>query len=207
MLIEIALGTETDGSIICPAGRAALYAIKPTVGLVSRAGVIPVSHTQDTVRQYSRCSNDRSVPWQSHHMMQLYFYLSFLEKTHSIRKVGQLYTILTIASEIPKDTPTDYTQFTKRASFKGLRLGVPRAYFFDMARLDRQEIIDAVNTAILKMKSLGASIQDPADLPSAETLEDFTSEIIVLRKIFEYMSSCRNRVQSRPRKISRRVKF
>jgi amidase len=48
---EIALGTETDGSIICPSSRAALYGIKPTVGLVSRAGVIPISHTQDSVRQ------------------------------------------------------------------------------------------------------------------------------------------------------------
>jgi Asp-tRNA(Asn)/Glu-tRNA(Gln) amidotransferase A subunit family amidase len=140
-------------------------------------------------------------------MMQLYFCRSFQDKTHSIRKVGQLHVVLIIASEIPRDTPTDYTQFTKRATFKGLRLGVPRAYFFDMARLDRQEIIDAVNAAILKMKSLGASIQDPADLPSAETFDDFTSEVIVLRKIFHCVSSCRNRVQSRPTKVSRRVKF
>jgi Asp-tRNA(Asn)/Glu-tRNA(Gln) amidotransferase A subunit family amidase len=44
-----ALGSETDGSIVCPSGHAALYGIKPTVGLVSRAGVIPISHNQDTV--------------------------------------------------------------------------------------------------------------------------------------------------------------
>jgi amidase len=45
----VALGTETDGSIICPGSRAALYGIKPTVGLVSRAGLIPIAHTLDTV--------------------------------------------------------------------------------------------------------------------------------------------------------------
>jgi amidase len=47
--VKAALGSETDGSIICPGNRAALYGIKPTVGLVSRAGVIPISTNQDTV--------------------------------------------------------------------------------------------------------------------------------------------------------------
>jgi hypothetical protein len=113
-----------------------------------------------------------------------------------------LHAELNIAFEIPEDAPTDYTQFTRRATFKGLRLGVPRDRFFDVARIDHQEIIDAANTAILKMKALGAVIEDPADLPSVWALRDFTSEDTVLRKISPDMSGCRNRLQSRLAAVS-----
>jgi Asp-tRNA(Asn)/Glu-tRNA(Gln) amidotransferase A subunit family amidase len=65
----VALGSETDGSIICPSNRAALYGIKPTVGLVSRAGVIPISHTQDTVPSYPISTETRWVLWRNLHTM------------------------------------------------------------------------------------------------------------------------------------------
>ena len=139
--------------------------------------------------------------------MQPYFCLLLLDEIRSIRKVGPLMSELITAFEIPTDAPTDYTQFTQRATFKGLRLGVPRDRFFDLARIDHQEIIDATNTAILKMKSLGAVIEDPADLPSVWALADFTSELTVLRKFSYNKSSFRNRVQSRLAKVPRRLKF
>jgi amidase len=91
-----------------------------------------------------------------------------------------LHVRLTVALEIPENTPTDYVQFTKNAKFKGLRLGVPREVFFDVSLVGEQEIIHAVNSAISKMASLGAVIQDPADLPSAAELHASTTELTVL---------------------------
>jgi Asp-tRNA(Asn)/Glu-tRNA(Gln) amidotransferase A subunit family amidase len=86
-----------------------------------------------------------------------------------------------IASEIPSDVPTDYTQFTKNATFHGLRLGIPRKFFFNATYVGSQEIIDAADDAIEKMRSLGAFIQDPADLPTIEELIASYSEAFVMR--------------------------
>jgi amidase len=85
-----------------------------------------------------------------------------------------------LASEIPANTPTDYTQFTRNATFRGLRLGVPRLLFFDSTYVD-QEMIYSINNAIHKIKSLGAFIQDPADLPSIYELATSNAEILVIR--------------------------
>lgn len=85
---------------------------------------------------------------------------------------------LTKAFEIPPNTPADYTEFTKHPSFKGMRLGVPRKVFFDLTFLT-QEIIDQVDSAIHRIESLGAIIQDPADLPSAEEILTVKGEDLV----------------------------
>jgi hypothetical protein len=77
---------------------------------------------------------------------------------------------LTIAIEIPGNQSVDYTQFTQNTSFHGLRLGVPRTIFFNESYYENPEIIEVANDAIRKMKSLGAHIQYPADLPSADEL-------------------------------------
>jgi len=86
--------------------------------------------------------------------------------------------MLIFALEIPEKNPTDYTQFTKHATFRGLRLGVPRTLFFD--EVDHPEIGDAVDAAIRKIESLGATIRDPVMLPSTEELKDPPSLDIVL---------------------------
>jgi Asp-tRNA(Asn)/Glu-tRNA(Gln) amidotransferase A subunit family amidase len=140
-------------------------------------------------------------------MTQPCFCLLFLGQIPSIRKVCLVCAVLIVAFEIPEGTPTDYTYYTRGARFGGLRLGVPRDRFFDLDGLKHQEIIDAANAAILKMKALGATIQDPADLPSVSALRESTSEKIVLGKTFHYVSVCRNGVQSRPAEVSRRVKL
>jgi hypothetical protein len=112
------------------------------------------------------------------------------EKTHETIKVCSQYFSLTIASEIPSNTPKDYTQFTRNPSFHGLRLGVPRTIFYDKTFLRRSEIIDAANIAIERMKALGAFIQDPADLPSANELPSMYMgpEAIVMRIEFHLIS-------------------
>jgi Asp-tRNA(Asn)/Glu-tRNA(Gln) amidotransferase A subunit family amidase len=114
--------------------------------------------------------------------------LSIISGRDPLDPKSQSYTSrLIIAFEIPADTPTDYTQFTKNTTFTGLRLGVSRQLFFNMTFVQHQEIIDAVNLAILKIASLDATIQDPADLPSATELlaswriNSGTEEDIILR--------------------------
>jgi hypothetical protein len=88
---------------------------------------------------------------------------------------------LILASEIPSDVPTDYTQFTKNATFRGLRLGIPRKGFFDAKYAGSQDIIDAADDAIEKIRSLGAFIQDPADITTIEELITTYSEAFVMR--------------------------
>jgi hypothetical protein len=91
---------------------------------------------------------------------------------------------LIIASNIPRHTPQDYTQFTHNATFEGLRIGVPRYVFFHEGLVGSQEIIDAADEVIAAMKSLGAIIQDPADFPNADDFisgEALFAERILLR--------------------------
>lgn len=92
-----------------------------------------------------------------------------------------VFSMLIPASEIPSDVPTDYTQFTKNATFHGLRLGIPRKAFFDVTYVGNQEIIDAADYAIGKMRSLGAFIQDPTDIPTTEELITTYIEAFVMR--------------------------
>jgi Asp-tRNA(Asn)/Glu-tRNA(Gln) amidotransferase A subunit family amidase len=116
-------------------------------------------------------------------MTRLWSFLSFRDETRSIREVRPtpVFILLIVALEVPAHIPTDYTQFTKYATFKQMRLGVPREMFFNLTYVDDQEIIDEVNAAILKIQSLGATIQDPADLPSVSELVDRPSEDLILR--------------------------
>jgi len=91
---------------------------------------------------------------------------------------------LIVASNIPRNTPSDYTQFAKNASFEGLRIGVVRKGFFHQDFVGSQEIVDAADAAISRMKSLGAIIRDPADLPTVDKFisgEALGAESILLR--------------------------
>jgi amidase len=146
-LAAVGVGTETDGSVVCPASANSLVGIKPTIGLVSRRGIIPISHTQDTAGPMARTVADAA-------------------------------TLLGImAGPDPQDPVTasaagkahdDYTTFLDPNGLKGARIGVARAKFFGYsAAADRlvQEALDA-------MKSAGAVIVDPADLPHAGEYDD-----------------------------------
>jgi len=90
------------------------------------------------------------------------------------------------ASKIPRNTPSDYTQFAQDASLEGLRIGVVRKGFFHKDFVGSQEIVDAADAAISRMKSLGAIIRDPADLPTVDKFisgEALGAEGILLRII------------------------
>ncbi len=154
-LCAAALGTETDGSILCPSGINMVVAIKPTLGLTSRAGVIPISHNQDTVGPFGRTVADAATV---------------------------LGALVGVDARDPATAAsaghffTDYRPFLDPNGLKGARIGVIRQVFAGF-----QDKVDAIyNQAIEAMKQAGATIVDPADLPSAQTIATSPDELTVL---------------------------
>jgi amidase len=139
----VAIGTETDGSIICPATMNGIVGIKPTLGLVSRAGIVPISHNQDTAGPMARSVSDAAA----------------------------LLTV--IAGSDPRDPATaeadahktDYTQYLDPDGLKGKRIGVVRQFAGAEPNADR-----VLDQAIAVMKAAGAIIVDPVELPHAGEL-------------------------------------
>ncbi|KAJ9124753.1 hypothetical protein QFC24_003121 [Naganishia onofrii] len=165
------LGSETDGSIIDPAGRAAAYGIKPSIGLVSRSGVIPISSSQDTVGPIVRSTYDAALL-----LGHLAGYDAADPATHNVAE----------------HVHEDYTQFTKLpyATFAGKKLGVPRYMIFDSKYWDddpakAQKVQEAFDIAISKIESLGAKVQDPAEIPSMEEWMSSKAEWTVMTTEFK----------------------
>jgi amidase len=146
------IGTETDGSIVCPSSANGLAGIKPTVGLVSRAGIIPISHTQDGAGPMFRTLRDAAI---------LLGALTGIdpEDSYTADSQGKSYT--------------DYTQFLDVNGLKGARIGVARKYF------GISEGVDGIMAeAIDVMMKQGATVVDPADIESFGKFDD--SETLVL---------------------------
>ena len=157
--VAAGLGTETDGSIISPANMNGVAAIKPTVGLTSRAGVIPISHTQDTVGPHARTVADAAVM------------LSAL--------VGVDPRDPQTAASAGKFS-TDYTQFLDPNGLQSARIGVLRNGFTGFSVKT-----DALyEQALEDLQSAGAVLVDPADIPTIDQLNADQAEIIVL--IYEF---------------------
>lgn len=146
------IGTETDGSIVCPSSSNGLAGIKPTVGLVSRAGIIPISHSQDTAGPMCRTLRDAAIMLGA---------LTGIDSDDAA----------TNASE--GKAHTDYTQFLNAKGLRGARIGVARKYF------GFSEGVDGIMAeAIDVMKNEGASIVDPADIETFGKFDE--SETLVL---------------------------
>jgi amidase len=163
-LAAVAVGTETDGSIVCPASVNSVVGIKPTLGLVSRSGVIPIAHSQDTVGPFGRTVADAAA------------------------------LLGVLAGSDPRDASTmpgsgspgsrreaasgvrDYAQNLDSEGLRGARIGVPRAVYWG-----NSEKSDAIADASLAlMRQLGAEVIDPADIPTAEALREEPGEEEVL---------------------------
>ena len=159
-LATVSLGTETDGSILCPASSNGVVGIKPTVGLTSRAGVIPISHSQDTVGPFARSVADATAMLGA---------LTGIDPRDSA----------THGSE--GKFHTDYTQFLDPNGLRGARIGIARqVYFGYSAKADT-----IANSAIKQLRELGAEIIDPADIPTAEQMSNFKAELTVLLHEFK----------------------
>src|SRR2546427_10686569 len=150
------VGTETSGSILTPSNATMLVGIKPTVGRISRYGVIPITADQDTPGPMAKSVSDAAI----------------------------MFGVLESVAPDPNDPATqkcqpppgrDYTKFLNRDGLKGARVGIPRAFYYDRATppgetTARGGLADdqkkAMEDAIAALKKQGAIIIDPADIPS-----------------------------------------
>ncbi len=134
----VAIGTETNGSIICPSAANGIVGIKPTVGLVSRAGIVPISSTQDTAGPMARDVRDAAI------------------------------VLAAIAGSDPRDPATrnadrhatDYTKFLDPDALKGKRIGVVRALSHDGPAVTK-----LLEQTIAVLRAHGATIVDPVEIP------------------------------------------
>jgi len=150
------VGTETSGSILSPASRTMLVGIKPTVGRVSRYGVIPITADQDTPGPMARSVSDAAI------------LLGVLEG-----KNRDAHDPATRACKAPRHA--DYTRFLRANALKGARIGVPRAFFYEPMQIPgtggvsgglNSDQHQAMEEAVAALRAAGATIVDPADLPS-----------------------------------------
>jgi amidase len=155
-LCAVAIGTETDGSIVCPAGSNAIVGLKPTVGLVAQAGIIPIAHSQDTAGPMARTVTDAAIA------------LNVLRTPFGAVRRERL--------------PRDYRTFLRPGALRGARIGVDRRLFSDSASADAG--LNAVaEHALDVMRSLGATLVDPIEPPDTKSIQE--DELTVLFSEFK----------------------
>lgn len=148
-LATVTLGTETDGSITCPASNNNAVGIKPSVGLTSRSGVVPISQNQDTVGPIVRSVTDAAIVLGA---------MAGRDPTDNF----------TLAQ--PLVVP-DYTKALDKNGLKGKRIGIPRRVFLNDSITGNDPSVNVIfEQALDVIRSLGATVVDPADLPSADEI-------------------------------------
>ncbi|HKP85344.1 MAG TPA: amidase [Blastocatellia bacterium] len=173
-LCAAAVGTETDGSVVCPSSANSLVGIKPTLGLVSRSGIIPIAHSQDTAGPMARTVADACV---------LLTALAGVDARDGA------------TSQSRGKAQADYTKFLDPAGAKGARIGVVRKSFGFNEQVDK-----LMNEAIEAMKRLGAVIVDPADIPTAGKFDDSEFEVLLYEfkaDLNAYLAGLGSRVSAR----------
>ena len=167
-LCVLAVGTETDGSVVCPASANGIVGIKPTLGMISRAGIIPIAHSQDTAGPMARTVRDAAI------------------------------LLNALAGPDPRDAATaegkgkieaDYTRFLDPNGLRGARIGVARKYFGFSDSVD-----DLMSSIMEEMKRQGAILVDPADLESHGKFDD--TEFTVL--LYELKTDLTTYLAGRP---------
>ena len=151
-LAAVGIGTETDGSIVCPSSACGLVGIKPTLGLVSRSGIIPIAHSQDTAGPMTRTVADAAA---------LLAVLSGVDARDPAT-----------AASRGKVAAFD-TNVLNPGALEGARIGVARNFFGFSDAVDR-----VMNEAIAAMKSAGATIVDPANIVTANKFGDAEGDVL-----------------------------
>jgi amidase len=145
-LCAAAVGTETDGSVVSPASANGIVGLKPTVGLVSRGGVIPISHSQDTAGPMTRTVRDAAI---------LLGALAGIDPEDRATLEGK------------GKASADYTKYLDRNGLKGARIGVARNFFGFHDAVD-----EVMKEALEALKKQGAVLTDPADVPNADKVNE-----------------------------------
>ncbi len=148
-----AIGTETNGSVVCPSSTCGVVGIKPTVGLASRARIIPISHTQDTAGPMARTVADAAA---------------VLSGMIGVDPEDDV----TAASA--GNTHTDYTQFLDAAGLQGARIGVGRQYFGFHPEVDA-----LMEAAVKAMASQGAEIVDPVEIATRDQMGQHAFQVLL----------------------------
>ena len=147
-----AVGTETDGSIICPSQTNGVVGIKPTLGLISRSGIIPIAHSQDTAGPMGRSVADAAV------LLGAMTGIDVRDSATSSSQ-GKAYS--------------DYTQFLDKGGLQGARIGVARSFFEFHPQVDK-----VIEACLETLKSLGAELIDPVEIENAKKLGETEIEVL-----------------------------
>ncbi len=153
-LTAVAIGTETDGSIVCPSTANGIVGIKPTVGLTSRAGVVPISRTQDTIGPMARTVADAAAVLGAMTGVDS-------RDAATAASAGNSYT--------------DYTQFLDPNGLAGARIGVARQLL-----INSPETTALFEEAVAALTAAGATVVDPVEFPSFEEFSGSSAEFDVL---------------------------
>jgi amidase len=174
----VSFGSETDGSIVCPANANGVVGIKPTVGLTSRAGVVPISHTQDTVGPHGRTVADAAAALS---VIQSRSFDGRDPATGGV-PLGWQGT----GKTRPTNIPTDYTQFVNPNGLQGAKLGVTRVGLngFDPFVPTPGPVLDAFEEAVQALQKAGATV---IDLDAAGfTFSPADGELLILLYDFKF---------------------
>jgi amidase len=157
-LAAIGVGTETDGSVVCPSNANSLVGIKPTLGLISRAGIIPIAHSQDTAGPMCRTVRDAAI---------LLATLTSSDPRDPVRMPG-------IGPSGMREVIDDFSPFLDPNGLKGARIGVQRKSFGFNDAVDK-----LMNECIDVIRRLGATVVDPADIPTQGKFDDTEFEVLL----------------------------
>jgi amidase len=181
-LCAVAVGTETDGSIVSPAAANAIVGVKPTVGLVSRSGVIPISHSQDTAGPMARTVRDAAL---------LLGTLAGADRSDpASRAPGARFGM-------------DFLSGLRREALRGARIGVPRPVFFGY----HPPTDGLVEEALKLMRSEGATVVDPAPIPNASKLGDPELEVLFFEFKADLNAYLRELTGAGPRSLAELIEF
>jgi amidase len=165
-LATVGIGTETSGSILSPASQNSLVGIKPTVGLISRTGIIPIAHSQDTAGPMTKTVEDAAV---------LLGALTGLDDQDPATYASASYI------------QSDYTKYLDQNGLEGARIGIARQFFKEIA--EEEEAI--MERAIQVMRDQGAEIIDPIDIPTFDADWDYNVLIHEFKAdLNAYLSKC-----------------
>jgi amidase len=149
----VSFGSETDGSIVCPGNANGVAAIKPTVGLTSRAGVVPISHTQDTVGPHGRTVADAAIA--------LGVAQSRTFDHRDAATGGVPLGWQGTGKTRPTNIPSDYTQFLDPHGLRGARLGLTRVGLGGFTNVTTpQPVVDAFEASFAALTAAGATVID-----------------------------------------------